>query len=611
MTADLALNNLLSYFVQVLVLVAAGAVIPWLARVRHPRSQLVYYQALLAVCLLLPAVQPWRQEIIVVKRAAATRPAVTGGVPLAPVDEFWGWEEWTLAALGAGAALRALWLAMGLRRLGRYRAAARPLDPLPPGMREARAQVGTQAQICVSNEIDGPVTFGFLRPAVLVPESTLRLGEDARRAVVIHELLHVRRHDWLWLLCEELAGVALWFHPAVWWLASRIRLAREETVDRQVLELLRSREPYIDALLAMARARVGPDLVPAAPFAGRHDLARRVRSILSEVNMSRRRLLLSYLSAAAVLGVTVWVSTQSFPLKASPQIQETRDAAGVALQAAPPVVHRARVDYPEQAKRQRIEGVVTLEARLAPSGSVTDARVLSGPPELRKAALESLLQWHFQNDDYAEKLVTVAIEFKLAPQFAVALPRPASPAAAEPVVEAIHLAGLPPGMREKLEPRLAPYRGRPMTDEMMAEVASVVREVEEHAGVSWMVNPVTKTAAATVAMKGPAAEAAGTDASGGPRIRVGGNVQSEKIISKVRPVYPPLAKQARIQGTVRFAVVIAANGTVKDVQLIAGHPLLAEAAKEAVEKWVYQTTLLNGNPVEVITQVDVNFTLIE
>jgi protein TonB len=93
------------------------------------------------------------------------------------------------------------------------------------------------------------------------------------------------------------------------------------------------------------------------------------------------------------------------------------------------------------------------------------------------------------------------------------------------------------------------------------------------------------------------------------RIRVGGNVQAAKIVRQPKPIYPPLAKQARIQGTVRFTAIIGRDGTIQNLQLVSGHPLLVPSAQEAVKQWVYQPTLLNGEPVEVITQIDVNFTL--
>ncbi|HEY1338133.1 MAG TPA: energy transducer TonB, partial [Bryobacteraceae bacterium] len=93
------------------------------------------------------------------------------------------------------------------------------------------------------------------------------------------------------------------------------------------------------------------------------------------------------------------------------------------------------------------------------------------------------------------------------------------------------------------------------------------------------------------------------------RIRVGGNVQQARLIRQPKPVYPPLAKQARISGVVHLEAIIAKDGTVQQLKVIQGHPLLVPAALEAVKQWVYQPTLLNGEPVEVVTQIDVNFTL--
>jgi periplasmic protein TonB len=93
------------------------------------------------------------------------------------------------------------------------------------------------------------------------------------------------------------------------------------------------------------------------------------------------------------------------------------------------------------------------------------------------------------------------------------------------------------------------------------------------------------------------------------RIRVGGNVQAANLIRKITPQYPPLAKQARVQGVVKFQAIIGKDGTIQNLQLLSGHPLLVPAATEAVKQWMYRPTLLNGEPVEVVTQIDVNFTL--
>ncbi len=96
--------------------------------------------------------------------------------------------------------------------------------------------------------------------------------------------------------------------------------------------------------------------------------------------------------------------------------------------------------------------------------------------------------------------------------------------------------------------------------------------------------------------------------STGP-IRVTSTIQMAKIVKQAMPTYPPLARSARISGVVHLVGVIAKDGTIRNLQLLSGHPLLTRAALEAVSQWVYKPTLLNGEPVEVICPIDVNFTL--
>ncbi len=94
-----------------------------------------------------------------------------------------------------------------------------------------------------------------------------------------------------------------------------------------------------------------------------------------------------------------------------------------------------------------------------------------------------------------------------------------------------------------------------------------------------------------------------------PRITVGGVVQQGKLISGPSPVYPTLAKQARISGVVRLQAVIARNGNIMDLHAVSGHPLLIPAAVAAVRQWIFQPTYLNGEPVEVATDIEVKFML--
>jgi len=93
------------------------------------------------------------------------------------------------------------------------------------------------------------------------------------------------------------------------------------------------------------------------------------------------------------------------------------------------------------------------------------------------------------------------------------------------------------------------------------------------------------------------------------RIKVGGNVQAAMVIKKVQPIYPQLAKSARVSGVVHLAAVIAKDGTIQELHSLGGPALLIQAAMDAVKQWVYKPTLLNGEPVEVQTTIDVNFTL--
>jgi protein TonB len=93
------------------------------------------------------------------------------------------------------------------------------------------------------------------------------------------------------------------------------------------------------------------------------------------------------------------------------------------------------------------------------------------------------------------------------------------------------------------------------------------------------------------------------------RVRVSTGVATGLLIKKVTPNYPQLAKQARIQGTVVLQAEISKDGTIQNLQLISGHPMLAPAAIEAVRQWRYKPYLLNGEPVAVETTVQVNFSL--
>jgi len=87
------------------------------------------------------------------------------------------------------------------------------------------------------------------------------------------------------------------------------------------------------------------------------------------------------------------------------------------------------------------------------------------------------------------------------------------------------------------------------------------------------------------------------------------HLEHADLVHQVNPVYPPLAKQTRVQGVVVLEALISKDGAVESLRVVTGHPLLTQAALDAVKQWRYRPTMLNGEPIEVITTVTVTFTL--
>ena len=90
---------------------------------------------------------------------------------------------------------------------------------------------------------------------------------------------------------------------------------------------------------------------------------------------------------------------------------------------------------------------------------------------------------------------------------------------------------------------------------------------------------------------------------------VGGKVKMARLIHRVEPLYPPLARQTRVSGVVELVGIIATDGRIRELKLLSGSPLLARAALEAVRQWIYEPTLLNGEPVELVATISVIFRL--
>jgi TonB family protein len=337
-----------------------------------------------------------------------------------------------------------------------------------------------------------------------------------------------------------------------------------------------------------------------------------------------------------MLAVACWIV--ALPLAA----QTAPDGVGVSVDlGGSAVLHRTGISYSASALAKGVEGTVVAQVTLDAAGNVTDARVLSGPDELRKVVLQSVLQWHFTREA-ANGMRQVSVTFQapepggqpgssIAPAMrplAVIGPVPAFAVAGVPsrgivigtggtpapavTVKSINVYGLSDQARAELLVSLPVHEGDTLTPEATSKISAAVRQFDEHLSVqirsmgAGEVEIAVVAPGATVPFRASAAVAA-TVTAGGSISPANGS--PPVLVRQVQPLYPPLAMQARIGGMVKMNATIGRDGTVQDVTVVSGQPVLAQAAKDAVRQWIYQPTLLNGQPVEVSTQINLNFTL--
>jgi beta-lactamase regulating signal transducer with metallopeptidase domain len=326
MNTPLWFSNLLFWSAQIILLVLGAGWLPRLLEIRQPRVLLVYWRALLATSLLLPLLEPWHEAKRISTIAA---PLGFGPLPLAstssPAAAHWHFPGLDLVAQTIGAVIltgigvRFVMLALGLVKLRQFRQASSPI-PASAGstavLDEMRVRASTLAEFRLSADVDSPVTFGLAAPVILLPERFSSMDSRFQAAIACHELLHVRRHDWAHHLAEEIVRAVFWFHPAIAWLIARLRLAREQVVDLEVLRLTKARKTYLEALLEFTAGRAPGAAVPAPPFLAERQLAERVALMLKEVRMSRTRLVASLTSIVCLLALTVALAVWAFPLRA-------------------------------------------------------------------------------------------------------------------------------------------------------------------------------------------------------------------------------------------------------------------------------------------------------
>ena len=552
--------DLIAYSIQIALVVGACAGLPRLLRLRSPGLHYLFWRTLLAACLALPLIQPWQPFSVASVSTAVDQVSVAGadpralphgspGIGLAVDGAF---VSALLIVLGLGAAARLAWLLLGLARLRLLRASA---HSAAASFDDLQATIGTRASIRWCDRLDHPVTFGFRDPVVLLPPSVANLQPAAARALVAHELFHVRRGDWAWLLVEETIRAVFWFHPAVWWLVSRVQLARETVVDELSILATNARRAYMDTLLAFAG---DTPLSPVTAFSRRRHLFYRIMLLSQEGSMSTARLAAGTLVLCSALAVSGVAAARAFPLQQAP-----RDPVPGQLSAEQRAVLDRAVDRARDALSREPSApdlhhklALALMNRASSDPSLTDTDRL---PILKEAVAEE------------NGALAVRPDYLEALRLKQTLLRMAAAATANPVERASLLSDAKAALdrADALQLKTAPPPPPPPP-------------------------PPSPFDTAFGDMK---------------PLRVGGAVKAPIKVKDVRPVYPPDAQDARVQGVVIMEILVDGQGKVADARILRSVPMLDQAALDAVRQWEYTPTLLNGSPVPVIMTVTVNFTL--
>ena len=369
-----------------------------------------------------------------------------------------------------------------------------------------------------------PVTWGFLRPRVLLPQESSQWDCERRRIVLAHEFAHIQRNDWAVQMAAELVRTVYWFNPLVWMGCNRLRQESEQACDDIVLTTGIHAPVYAEHLLALARTLKSPERAwsVALAMARRCHLERRFVSMLNPI-LDRRPA-----SRTSAVLTSLLAACLTIPLSA--------------------------FQTPVQNASGKFFGTVYDPSRAAvPNAVVIATNAQARTRDMTTSDAAGLFQF-------------------------TSLP-----------AGTYSLEVLKPGFRKFVSPvQLEPNQGQ--NKDVNLELGSITEQVN-----------------VVAAGQKHAAE------PGEPKqIRVGGNVMAAKLIQRPVPPYPVAAKAAGIQGSVRLEAVIDKQGVPMSLRVSNGSidPDLAKAAVEAVSQWRYQPTLLNGNPVEIVTIVDVNFTLL-
>ncbi len=332
------------------------------------------------------------------------------------------WMPWLMLAWGVGLCLRLLKIGGGLVWLyGPCLGAAEP----PPAEWQGRFErlhrrvgIRTSVRLGLSWDVDSLLVLGWLKPVILVPAGALlALPPEALEALLIHELAHIRRGDFLANLLQTLAESILFYHPAVWWLSGRIRQEREHCCDDAAVQACGDPIFYASALVGLEELRTQPKLIPdLALAASGGKLMSRIQRLLRPRMTPGAAMPLAALLPALLLAATLGAATLSA------RVSDTPKAEAAASDPVDMDFKQIRVKhqpdapaYPPEAKAQRIQGTVVVVLIIDRQGKVQQAKALSGPEELHACAVGYAKAWEFEPTTVKGK--PVSARFKLTMPF--------------------------------------------------------------------------------------------------------------------------------------------------------------------------------------------------
>ncbi len=371
---------LIHFLWQGALLGASAAALLWLMRGARPGTRYAVACSAMLVCLLWPAYEFAGALLSSPRSLQAVALAAGDGrfahrELLSGIDSRLPWlvGAW-LACVGALALRSAFglaWIARARRNGGRHAHWQQRLSQLA-----TRLGIRREVSLRIVETLASPITAGWWRPVVLMPAALVaRMPPELLEALLAHELAHVRRHDFLVNLLQNLAEILLFYHPAVWWLSRRIGQERELVADSIAAELTGAPRNLALALSELEKMQFSAQRLALAADGG--DLTQRIRQLVrpqQERGNWKAALAALGLAAAYLTGCANAPADSDLPAVRTPAIVDFRSCA--------------KPEWPKADLRAEHTGTVTLKFHISESGQVLDSAVLtsSGYPGLDQAA---------------------------------------------------------------------------------------------------------------------------------------------------------------------------------------------------------------------------------